>query len=64
MLKFGILVEGPHKPREKSETRKILLPGSEMGVENAVFISILALMARRETQFTRKLCNYEDGPCE
>jgi hypothetical protein len=31
MLKFGILVEGPHKPREKSETRIILLPGSEMG---------------------------------
>jgi hypothetical protein len=32
-------------------------------MENAMFFNILKPMAREETKFTKKLCNYEEDPC-
>jgi hypothetical protein len=34
--------------------------GSEMGMENDMFLNIQAPMARGETQFTKNLCNYDE----
>jgi hypothetical protein len=55
------------------ETTKIrvnnLKPGnfcpreSEMGMEYVKFFNILSLMARQDIWFSKKLCNYEEGPC-
>jgi hypothetical protein len=33
-------------------------------MENAIFFSIVAPMARQETWFTKKLSKYEEDPCE
>jgi hypothetical protein len=49
-LKFGKLIEGPPEPKEKIWNPEHFVPqGPKWGMKNAVFFSMLAPKARRET---------------